>query len=175
VIVENGVRHFRLMRWGLLPAWVKDPGKFTLLINARSETVFKSRAFAPAARRHRCLVPALGWYEWQGASAPRQPWIFHLDGFKPFAFAGIFCQAAGDEPGSFAILTTEAAADLAHIHGRMPVVLGEREQQLWLARESGEAEARAALDRQVTKFSTYKVSAYVNKPANNDAACIAPL
>jgi putative SOS response-associated peptidase YedK len=29
VIVENGVRHFRLMRWGLLPAWVKDPRKFT--------------------------------------------------------------------------------------------------------------------------------------------------
>ena len=36
VILENGVRHFRLMRWGLLPAWVKDPRKFTLLINARS-------------------------------------------------------------------------------------------------------------------------------------------
>src|SRR5674536_400632 len=33
VIIENGIRHFRLMRWGLLPGWVKDPRKFTLLIN----------------------------------------------------------------------------------------------------------------------------------------------
>src|SRR5216683_1087697 len=39
VIIENGIRHFRLMRWGLLPAWVKDPSKFTLLINARADTV----------------------------------------------------------------------------------------------------------------------------------------
>ena len=51
VIVENGVRHFRLMRWGLLPAWVKDPGKFTLLINARSETVAEKPAFKNAIRR----------------------------------------------------------------------------------------------------------------------------
>ena len=31
-------RQFVLMRWGLLPSWVKDPKAFTLLINARSET-----------------------------------------------------------------------------------------------------------------------------------------
>jgi putative SOS response-associated peptidase YedK len=35
VILENGIRHFRLMRWGLLPAWVKDVRKFALLFNAR--------------------------------------------------------------------------------------------------------------------------------------------
>ncbi|MGH6642499.1 MAG: SOS response-associated peptidase family protein, partial [Bradyrhizobium sp.] len=32
VLLENGGRHFRLMRWGLVPAWVKDPRKFLLLI-----------------------------------------------------------------------------------------------------------------------------------------------
>src|SRR6266700_4299844 len=35
VILENGVRHFRLMRWGLLPGWVEDPRQFSLLFNAR--------------------------------------------------------------------------------------------------------------------------------------------
>jgi putative SOS response-associated peptidase YedK len=48
VIIENGNRHFRLMRWGLLPAWVKDPRKFTLLINARAETVREKPAFKNA-------------------------------------------------------------------------------------------------------------------------------
>jgi len=65
IIVENGVRHFRLMRWGLLPAWVKEPAKFALLINARGETVREKPAFKNAIRRRRCLVPADGYYEWQ--------------------------------------------------------------------------------------------------------------
>ena len=62
VIVENGARHFRLMRWGLIPAWIKDPRKFTLLINARSETVTEKPAFKNAIRRRRCLIPADGYY-----------------------------------------------------------------------------------------------------------------
>src|SRR6202158_6352084 len=44
VILENGIRHFRLMRWGLLPGWVEDPRKFTLLFNARAETVLEKPA-----------------------------------------------------------------------------------------------------------------------------------
>ena len=65
VIIENGARHFRLMRWGLIPSWVKDPRQFTLLINARSETVLEKPAFKNAIRRRRCLIPADGYYEWQ--------------------------------------------------------------------------------------------------------------
>ncbi|WP_031335554.1 SOS response-associated peptidase family protein, partial [Rhodopseudomonas sp. B29] len=41
VMLDQGARRFRLMRWGLLPSWVKDPRTFTLLINARAETVFE--------------------------------------------------------------------------------------------------------------------------------------
>src|ERR1700675_5074603 len=58
VILENGALHFRLTRWGLLPAWVKDPRKFTLLINARAETVKEKPAFKNAIKRRRCLIPA---------------------------------------------------------------------------------------------------------------------
>ena len=166
----GGGMRLEFLVWGFQPAWAKRAW-----INARSETVFSSRAFAPAARKHRCLVPALGWYEWQGESPPRQPWIFHRDGFKPFAFAGIFCPADAGEQGNFAILTTEAAKRLAHIHGRMPVVLREDEQQGWLDPALNEPGALELLGRNFTDFSTYKVSSHVNKPANNDARCIAPL
>src|SRR6478752_1137368 len=55
VMLENGGRHFRLMRWGLVPAWVKDPRKFSLLINARAETVLEKPAFKNAIKRRRCL------------------------------------------------------------------------------------------------------------------------
>src|SRR6186713_1972542 len=77
VILENGGRHFRLMRWGLIPSWVKDPRKFTLLINARSETVLQKPAFKNAIKRRRCLVPADGYYEWQDASGRKRPFFIH--------------------------------------------------------------------------------------------------
>src|SRR3978361_864149 len=69
VMLENGGLHFRLMRWGLIPAWVKDPRKFSLLINARSETVREKPAFKNAIKRRRCLIPAEG----RAAGRPTAP------------------------------------------------------------------------------------------------------
>ena len=37
VRLHDGKRSLTLMRWGLLPSWVKDPKTFPLLINARGE------------------------------------------------------------------------------------------------------------------------------------------
>ena len=92
-INDDGVRELRMFRWGFQPHWAKRAW-----INARSETLFESRAFAPAAKRRRCLVPAIGWYEWQGSKAPKQPYVFHVDGFRPFAFAGIWTAREGADP-----------------------------------------------------------------------------
>ena len=166
---EGGL-NIEMLVWGFQPHWAKRGW-----INARSETVFSSRAFAPAARRCRCLVPALGWYEWQGTERPRQPWLFHLDGFKPFALAGIFTAGAENDPASFAILTTEAPPPLAAIHGRMPVVLDGGDYDRWLAPDCAEPEARDIIGNNRADMAVYKVSPYVNKPANNDAGCIRPL
>jgi len=167
---EHGAFSMDLFVWGFKPHWAKRGW-----INARSETVFTSRAFAPAAKRHRCLVPALGWYEWQGAKPPKQPWLFHRDGFQPFAFAGIWTSTSEDETGTFAILTTEAAPDIAPIHNRMPVVLDDADYARWLASDCSEDEAAAIIGNNRADVAVYKVSSYVNKPANNDAACIRPL
>src|ERR1044072_7897957 len=69
VMLDHGARHFRLMRWGLMPAWVKDPKKFTLLINARSETVQDKPAFKNAIRRGR--GGPRGRAEWRGGHPGR--------------------------------------------------------------------------------------------------------
>src|ERR1700693_4494125 len=67
-IVERK-RSFALMRWGLIPTWVKDPRGFSLLINARGESLSEKPAFRNALRRRRCLVPADGFYEWKPVGA----------------------------------------------------------------------------------------------------------
>src|ERR1700704_3717775 len=65
VRLMNGTRQFALVRWGLLPSWVKEPKAFSLLINARGETVNEKPAYKAAMKRRRCLIPADGFYEWQ--------------------------------------------------------------------------------------------------------------
>ena len=69
VRMVDGKRSFTLMRWGLMPSWVKDPKTFPLLINARGESVLEKPAFRNAMRRRRCLIPTDGFYEWKPGSA----------------------------------------------------------------------------------------------------------
>jgi len=73
VRLMDGKRLFALVRWGLLPSWVKEPKDFTLVINARGESVMDKPAFSAAMKRRRCLVPADGFYEWKaiGVSSNR--------------------------------------------------------------------------------------------------------
>ena len=65
------VRQLRLLTWGLVPSWAKDPSVGSRMANARSETVLDKPAFARAASRRRCLVPVTGWYEWQASPVAR--------------------------------------------------------------------------------------------------------
>jgi putative SOS response-associated peptidase YedK len=68
---DDSTRRVRLMRWGLIPPWVKtgEDGapntKGPLLINARSEKLTTSPAFRSSAKGKRCLIPMDGWYEWR--------------------------------------------------------------------------------------------------------------
>jgi len=86
IIIENGVRHFRLMRWGFLPAWIKDPRQFSLVINARSETVLEKPAFKNAIKRRRCLIPADGYYEWHTSDNRKRPYFIHRRDGQPVGF-----------------------------------------------------------------------------------------
>jgi len=169
---ESGAQDLSLVTWGFQPAWAKRAW-----INARSETVFSSRAFASAARKRRCIVPAIGWYEWQGRNAPRQPYVFHRDGFLPFVFAGIWtAREIGDDwQRSFAIMTMAASGEQAKIHHRKPVVLSPAAQPKWLDMDLGEDDALGLFQQQSLRIDAYRVSTYVNRPENNDAACIVPL
>jgi len=74
VRIVEGQRQFALVRWGLIPPWVKDPRRFALLINARGESVNDRAAFRYAMRRRRCLVPADGFYAWKDEGGRKRPY-----------------------------------------------------------------------------------------------------
>lgn len=180
VIVENGVRHFRLMRWGLLPAWVKDPRTFSLLINARSETAAEKPAFRNAIRRRRCLVPADGYYEWQGSAKPKRPWFIHRRDGQPIGFAGLaetWVGPNGEELDTVAIVTAAASADLSVLHHRVPVTIHASDFARWLDCSDDRAEGVMALLAAPEKgeFAWHEVSTRVNHVANDDAQLILPI
>ena len=179
----EGKREFALVRWGLIPAWVKDPLRFTLLINARGESVLDKPAFRNAMRRRRCLVPTDGFYEWTGT--PKRPYFVRAkrraDGSAPpLAFAGLWetwTGPNGEEVDTAAIITTNANRTLASIHERMPVFVPKEAFDLWLDCANVEADVAAALIRPAEDalLEAYEISPAVNRVANDSAALIAPV
>ncbi|OFW71916.1 MAG: hypothetical protein A2W02_01690 [Alphaproteobacteria bacterium RBG_16_64_48] len=145
---REGVRRFRLMRWGLLPGFVKDPKQFPTLINARSEEVLEKPSFRHAMRFRRCLVPADGFYEWTGPKGERRPFLLRPREARLIAFAGIYERwrdADGVEIDTVAILTCPANGTIGLLHDRMPVVLPLQHFAAWLDVKGTPAETAANL------------------------------
>ena len=165
-------RRTLLVRWGLLPSWIKDPKDFPLIINGRSETVLQKASFRGPMRHRRTLVPASGFYEWrrQGRQRPQAYWV------RPrnrgiVAFAGVMdslLAADGSEIDTGAILTTSANRALEHIHHRMPVVIQPRDFSRWLDCKGREPHHVADLLVPADEdfFEAIPVSDKVNKVAN---------
>ncbi|WP_213774219.1 SOS response-associated peptidase [Bradyrhizobium sp. dw_78] len=180
VVAENGFRHFRLMRWGFLPAWVKDPRKFTLVINARSETVREKPAFRNAIKRRRCLIPADGYYEWQVSGARKRPYFIHRRDGQPLGFAALaetWMGPNGEELDTVAIMTAPASADLAELHHRVPVTIAPDDFERWLDSRTEDVEGVMTLltGPAVGEFAWHEVSTRVNRVANDDAQLLLPI
>ena len=161
-----------LVRWGLIPAWVKDTRGFPLLFNARSEGAAEKASFRAAMRHRRALVPASGFYEWQQAAGRRgQPYWVRPKRGGLVAFAALvetYAEPGGSEMDTCAIMTTSANADIAHIHERMPVVIEPQDFSRWLDCCTQEPRDVADLLRPADPgfFEAVPVSDLVNKVAN---------
>ena len=179
VRLMEGRRHFALVRWGLIPSWVEDPRTFSLLINARGESVNEKPAFRAAMRYRRCLFPADGFYEWRQHGKHKRPYFVRPRAGGPIAFAGLWeawMGPNGEEMETAAIVTTRANRTLASIHDRMPVVIPPDAFDFWLDHRRVDAETAAALIAPAREdlLEAYEVSAAVNRVANDSAELIAP-
>ena len=126
VITRHSPNQVQLMKWGLIPFWSKDQKGRQLLFNARAESVFTKPAFHQAFRTQRCLVPANGFYEWKQEGSKKIPYFFEIKDRPLFAFAGLY------DNNSYTIITTEPNAEVLPIHHRMPVILTENNESVWL-------------------------------------------
>ena len=137
-----GPPEFALVRWGLIPSWVKDPREFSTLINARAETAAGKPSFRGAMRHRRCLIPTDGFYEWTGKAGAKIPNLIRAKNGGLFALAGLWehwLGADGSEIDTMAILTVAANATVSAVHDRMPAILAPGHFAAWLDCRSGSA------------------------------------
>jgi putative SOS response-associated peptidase YedK len=177
VIIANSPRRIVLMRWGLIPHWAKDAKTAYKMINARVETLTQRPAFRCLLSHHRALVPACGYYEWQGEGRDITPYYIHPQDDQYLAFAGLYDvwqRPDGEDLYTFTIITSDADESMAKLHNRMPVILARALEDAWLDPEL--TKAQDVLD--VLSHSTgleldaYPVSRMVNKPSVDNESLI---
>lgn len=175
-------------RWGLIPTWWREPKPPRTTHNARCEEAATKPMWKGPLAKSRCLIPALGWYEWKQVERTdpatgeiiktRQPHFFHLRDDQLFAFAGVMAmwKPANDDEwqASCAILTRDAAGPAADVHDRMPVVLSKDSENGWLdPKITDPAQAMAAALREgVTGIEHHPVSSRVNVASNDDEGLV---
>lgn len=180
IIVRESPNKAVLMRWGLVPFWAKDPKIGNKMINARAETVQTKPAFRASLKRKRCIVPATGFFEWRRAKDGKIPHFIKMRDDSFFGFAGLYDHwksQEGNKLVTFTIITTEANAMMSKIHNRMPVILRQEDEDIWLANEPLEPEELARISRPFPArvMEAYEVSTAVNNPTNDFEDIIRPI
>ena len=183
---DKPVRQLRVLRWGLVPSWAKDPGIGSRLINARMETAPDKPAFRKAFAQRRCLLPADGYFEWYGEKGHKQPFFIRPRDGGVLAMAGLYelwrdRDRADDDPQRWlwtaVVLTTEAPDDLGRIHDRMPLLVERDRWADWLDPTRSDAEGLRELlvPAAPGRLEAYPVSTEVSNVRNNGPQLLDPL
>jgi putative SOS response-associated peptidase YedK len=180
------VRQLRTLRWGLVPTWSRDAKGGARMINARVETVTSKPAFKAAAARRRCLLPALGYYEWaQRDDGGKAAFFLHDPDGRPLAMAGLYelwrdPAKADDDPARWlwtcTVITRPATDVLGHIHDRCPVLVPEHAWSDWLDCRSDDPATADAILRALPEphLQPDRVSDAVGNVRNNGPELIEP-
>lgn len=168
------------MRWGLVPFWSKEISNKYATFNARIESIESKAAFRHAwSHNQKCLIPALGYYEWQIEQGAKQPYFVTskngdtLDR-QPLVFAGLWDEFkfGGESLKSCTIITTESKGGLKDLHDRMPVMLSVATAKQWLYSSE---DKNILLNECLTDCQVYKVDKRVNNSRNEGEELIQPI
>ncbi|WP_231251445.1 SOS response-associated peptidase [Nocardioides furvisabuli] len=187
---EPAQRQLRVLTWGLVPSWAKDPSIGNRMINARMETVAEKPAFRKAFASRRALLPADGYFEWYATSQTdargkpvKQPFFIRPRDGGVLAMAGLYeiwrdPTRAEDDPDRFrwtcTVLTTQAEDSLGHIHDRMPLMVERERWHEWLD-PTTPGDTALLVPAAPGRLEAYAVPALVSNVRNNGPELVEPL
>lgn len=179
---KSGETELTEARWGFIPAWWKQPKPPGSCFNARSEEAASKPMWRNAWRQMRCLIPALGWYEWRAAErveasgevkAYKQPHFIRRPDQRLVCLGGLLSYrtlADGTGALSCAIVTRDAAPSVRDVHDRMPVILHENNFARWLdPNPASAAEVQAMVDDAQSEFTHHEVTTRLNAAKTDEA------
>jgi putative SOS response-associated peptidase YedK len=186
-------RQLRVLSWGLVPSWAKDPKIGSRMINARMETVAEKPAYRRAFEKRRAILPADGYYEWyvteeltKTGKPKKQPFFIRPRDRSMLAMAGLYelwrdPTRAEDDPlrwrWTCTVITTTATDELGRIHDRMPLMLTPDAYGAWLDPAPRPSDELLELLKPAAPglLEAYPVSTLVSNVANNGPELLEPL
>ena len=163
------------MRWGLLPSWVQQVNSSYSTFNARLKTVAEKPAFRHAWKtRQRCMIPALGYYEWCNTEGGKQPYFVRRRDGSPIVFAGLYEPAHRSFPSSCTVLTRPSEGALEPLYHAMPVMINPQHAERWMYGDYQDA-LDVAWRTYEDEYEYYPVSTEVNKVANQGEHLMEPI
>lgn len=125
---RSGNRAVFPMKWGYA-------GK-TLLMNTRTETAAQKPTFKEDWLKHRCIVPASWYFEWEhclgndGKKHTGDKYMIQPKGATVTWLCGLYRIENGMP--YFVILTREPGEEIRFIHDRMPLIMPENLVNEWI-------------------------------------------
>lgn len=187
-------REVQAFMWGLLPVWAKERKLGQKMINARSETIAEKPAFKGVFKKHRCIIPMDGFYEWapgveggpvtKAGKLAKRPYFIHRTDDEPLAVAGLWSAWRDKAEGADApwlhtasVITTSANATMEPIHNRMPVILPKAMWDQWLdpTNQNIDMLSKLLVPAPDNLLTMHEVSTDVNNVRNKGAHLVAPV
>lgn len=174
VIVKDPDNTMKYIKWGFYP-FKKEEDKGFFIFNTKAETASQKPFFKHLLSDKRCLIPTIGFYEWEKIGKTKFPFLIRVKSNEVFSLAGI-CFQDNFNPLSFSIITTEPNGMIAPIHNRMPVILKKEDEEEYL-------DPKTNIEKIIQLLKPYpeedmefhKVSPAVNNPQNNGEDLIKPV
>ena len=165
VLIESKLT---MATWGFFPDWIKSQKNSKPLFNTRWETIQEKRKFQIAFKKHRCLVPISGWYEWKNVTVKKQPYFFHKENKLLQTAVLYWLRSSGDI--EFSIITNEAEDELLTIHNRTPLILNKESQNVWISDIEIDTLYQDISIQKKLDINFHRVSKSVNNPKNTNSS-----
>jgi putative SOS response-associated peptidase YedK len=158
-----------LMQWGFTPHWIHCTNPALQPLTVAAEKISQPY-FREAFQQRRCLIPASGFYAWQGwENGPAAPYYVRMRDRQPFFMAAIWDSCEGVDRA--AMITTAANTLLQPIYHRMPAIIPREHIDTWLRGGHPQQWLTPHAD---AVFEMYRVGRKIFGAANEGPDLIAP-
>lgn len=179
VITSTAPQGLSNFYWGTAPGWAKNKTVSEKIINTHAEHFPEKASLVKALKKQRCIVPADGFYGWKRVGKKTSiPYRFVLKTETLFSFPGLweeFEDTDGNQIQTFSIITASANKIVGTVQDRMPVILTNQSEKLWLNSETTEDTLMKILTAADTReLSYYPVSPRISQQDVDVPSLIVP-